>query len=173
MKKILILIIVFVIIFLLYSKSNDNFTIPNDAIRFRIIANSNDFNDQLIKERLRNNLEPIITDMLKDVNNIDEARLSIENNLNNISVAIEEFLKENNYDPKFNINYGNNYFPKKVYKGLLYKEGKYESLVITLGKGNGDNWWCLLFPPICYADFEDTKEVEYKLLIKQIFDKLK
>lgn len=160
-------------IFLLYKKSNDTFTIPNESIRFRIIANSNDFNDQLMKEKLRRHIEPIIDDMLKDTNNIDEARLNIKDNLDSLTIAIEEFLKNNNYNNDFNIKYGDNYFPKKAYKGILYKEGNYESLVITLGNGEGNNWWCLLFPPLCYADFDDAEEVEYKLLIKQIFDKFK
>ena len=61
------------------------------------------------------------------------------------------------------------YFPKKEYKGVEYNEGNYESLVITLGEGKGDNWWCVLFPPLCLIDAEEqTSDVEYKFLVKEI-----
>lgn len=173
MKKVIILILCLVILFLVYKGSKEYFTIPKEAIRFRIVANSNSPYDQLIKEKLRVNIEPIIERILKNSNNIDDARISIKDNLDDLNEEINKFLKDNNYDTKFSLNYGNNYFPEKIYKGTLYKKGKYESLVITLGEGKGDNWWCLLFPPICYMDFDDTEEVEYKFLIQQIFDKLK
>ena len=65
-----------------------------------------------------------------------------------------------------------NYFPEKEYKGTIYKEGKYESLVITLGNGQGNNFWCVLFPPLCLLDEEDeTTNVEYTSLVKEIIDK--
>ena len=89
MKKFLIVIMFLLAIFLLYKKSNDTFTIPNESIRFRIIANSNDFSDQLIKEKLRKHIEPIIDEMLKDTDNVDEARLNIKDNLDSLTIAIE------------------------------------------------------------------------------------
>lgn len=173
MKKFIILVLSLIIILLIYSSANNYFKIPDEAIRFRIIANSNSFDDQLIKEQLRKDIEPIIENMLGDSSSIDEARLSINDNIGELTNEIDKFLKDNNYDIEYMVNYGDNYFPKKTYKGTLYQEGSYESLVITLGKGEGDNWWCLLFPPLCYIDFDDTEEVEYKFLIEQIFDKLK
>ena len=61
----------------------------------------------------------------------------------------------------------------KHYKGVLYPAGNYESLVITLGEGLGDNFWCVLFPPLCLLDNEvqDTSEVEYQLYVKKLLDK--
>ena len=64
-----------------------------------------------------------------------------------------------------------NYFPSKEYKGVKYEEGYYESLVITLGKGEGDNWWCVLFPPLCLIEGEEDTEVEYKSIVMEILDK--
>ena len=79
----------------------------------------------------------------------------------------------NNYNIPFNLNYGNNYFPEKEYKGITYKEGYYESLVVTLGEGAGDNWWCLMFPPLCLMEAEEKElnNVEYKIFIKDVFKK--
>lgn len=80
-------------------------------------------------------------------------------------------LDEENYLEGFKINYGSNYFPEKKYKGITYKEGYYESLVITLGEGKGDNWWCVLFPPLCLIEADESRNVEYKSFVKEMFDK--
>ena len=71
------------------------------------------------------------------------------------------------------IHYGLNYFPKKEYKGVIYEEGYYESLVVTLGNGNGDNWWCVLFPPLCLLEAQETntQDVEYKFFVQDLIDK--
>ena len=72
---------------------------------------------------------------------------------------------------KFDISLGKNYFPsKEVYK-VVYPEGYYESLVVSLGEAKGDNWWCVLFPPLCLVEAEESSKVEYKLYIKEILDK--
>lgn len=173
MKKFIVLILSLIIILLIYSSKNSYFKIPKESIRFRIVANSNSPSDQLMKERLRKDIEPIIEKILENSNNINEARINITNNIGRLTLEIDNFLNNNNYDIKYRVNFGDNYFPQKIYKGTLYQEGNYESLVITLGEGEGDNWWCLLFPPLCYMDFDNTDEVEYKFLIEQIFDKLK
>lgn len=69
----------------------------------------------------------------------------------------------------YKINYGMNYFPSKSYRGIVYPSGKYESLVITLGSGFGDNWWCVLYPPLCLIDEDmDTSDVVYRSYIKDI-----
>ena len=75
----------------------------------------------------------------------------------------------NNSDKNFKINYGKNYFPRKEYKNVIYEEGEYESVVITIGDGNGKNFWCVLFPPLCMMD-EDSN-IEYSSLVKEIIDK--
>ena len=72
----------------------------------------------------------------------------------------------------YQLNYGRNYFPKKVYKGVIYEEGEYDSLVITLGKGLGENWWCVLYPPLCLIDDNNTtSDVEYRSLVMDLISK--
>ena len=84
-----------------------------------------------------------------------------------------EVLGKSKHELPFEINFGLNYFPKKEFKGITYKEGYYESVVITLGEGLGDNWWCVLFPPLCMLEVEEsvTNDVEYTTLVKTIIDK--
>ena len=80
-----------------------------------------------------------------------------------------DFIVKNAYD----LNYGYNYFPEKSYKGINYPAGEYESLVVTLGDGLGDNWWCVLFPPLCLleASESDLDEAEYTFYFKDIINK--
>ena len=91
----------------------------------------------------------------------------IKENLKTVDNILEK------YNINYDISYGNNYFPKKIYKGVTYPEGKYQSLVITLGEGKGDNWWCVLFPPLCLIEAEESEEnIEYSSFFKTIFDKI-
>ena len=71
----------------------------------------------------------------------------------------------------FTINYGLNYFPKKEFKGITYDAGYYESVVVTLGEGLGDNWWCVLFPPLCSLEAEESSDVEYTTMTQEILKK--
>ena len=78
-----------------------------------------------------------------------------------------------NYNLPYSINFGLNYFPEKEYKGIVYEEGYYESLLITLGEGKGNNWWCVLFPPLCLLEAEENTEVEYTSLVGELLEKYK
>lgn len=173
MKKLLLIIIVIIAFFSLNNKGEE-IIIPKEAIRFRVIANSNSTKDQKTKLLVRNKIEKQLVDDLKNTTNKETAKTILKNNINNYNNLVNSTLKENNVLDSFNINYGQNYFPEKVYKGVKYQEGYYESLVVTLGNGAGDNWWCVLFPPLCLLEAEETEEtteVEYHFFIKDILDK--
>ena len=111
--------------------------------------------------------------LLKDAKSTEEARTIITNNLTNLNKNLDTYLHQLNYNTSYRINFGLNYFPEKEYKGIKYKEGLYESVLITLGEGKGNNWWCVLFPPICLLEAEETEtnEVEYKSFVKEIIEK--
>ena len=147
--------------------------IPTEAIRVRVIANSNDNKDIKEKELLKEEIQPKIYNLLKDVTSIEEARNIIKSNLSNIDVEVKKSLKKQNSNQKYEINYGLNYFPEKNFKGVTYEEGYYESLVITLGEGKGDNWWCVLFPPLCMLEFDEVErsDIEYKTFVGEILDR--
>lgn len=173
MKKVIIIVALFVGVFYMSHKETE-VIIPKEAIRFRVIANSNSSKDQQNKLIVRDSIQKQMTDDLTSTKNIEEARILIASNLNKYNNLIEKTLQENNINSDFNINYGMNYFPKKVYKGVTYEAGNYESLVITLGDGLGKNWWCVMFPPLCLLEAEETEEtteVEYKFFIKELIDK--
>lgn len=165
MKKIIVIIIAVVIGILLYKK-DDFVIIPNESIRIRIIANSDNIEDLVEKKHLKEQIEDDIYNLTKDAKDIKEARELINENLSSIDSIIKS-----NIDVDYDIDYGINYFPKKVYRGVLYEAGNYESLVITLGSGLGENWWCVLFPPLCLLEEnETTSDVEYKLYVSEIIN---
>lgn len=161
-----------IISIILYNKSNNEYVvIPEDSIRFRVIPNSNNLEDIYIKGEVLENIESEVME-LGNFNNIKDSRISIQQNLNKINLKVLETLNKNNYNKKFDINYGLNYFPRKEYKGVLYEEGYYESLVIKLGEGKGDNFWCVMFPPLCFLEAKESDKIEYKFFVKEILDKL-
>lgn len=173
MKKIISIVVVVVMLFCLLNSKTSSIIIPDTAIRFRVIANSDDVSDQELKKRVSTTLQNELYPKLIDTKSIDEARTVINNDFGDIEESIKKTLKENNVNTDYNINYGINHFPEKKYKGVTYEEGDYESLVVTLGEGSGKNWWCVLFPPLCLleAEEEQTEEVEYKSFIKELIDK--
>lgn len=171
MKRILFIIAAILIVLCSYKEQkNEEVVIPSDSIRLRVVSNSNDEFDIKEKIELKNYLEEILFDLVKDANNKDEVKMIILNNLENINSKIYDYLGSKNYK----IDYGQNYFPRKIYKGVVYNEGMYDSLVITLGNGKGSNWWCVLFPPLCLLEEnETTKDVEYQLFVSRIINNFK
>lgn len=173
MKKILIVLAILIVGIFSVQDKEDYYVIPKDAIRFRIIANSNSVNDQYIKYKVKDKLEESFQSDISISSSLDETRKIINNNLDNYYNIVTNVFQEENYNKEFEINYGMNYFPEKEYKGVKYEEGEYESLVVTIGNGEGDNFWCLLFPPMCSLEVEESQseDIEYKFFIKEIIDK--
>ncbi len=162
MKK---FILILSIIILVLSLNKNEYEIPKDSIRFRVIANSNDYKDQEIKYKVVNNLKSNLININKSTN-IYETRKYIQENIPLFTNIVDKTL---NNEENFHINYGKNYFPEKEYNNVTYPEGEYESLVVTIGNGEGDNFWCVLFPPLCFPEKSDYK---YKSFIKEIFNKI-
>ena len=174
MKKTLIVLGLILTTYMIIGvKAEELIEIPDEAIRIRVIANSNSDYDQEKKQEIRKEVQLYMQNLLKDAKTTEEARNIISNNLNNLNKNLDNYLTQIKYNKEFNINFGLNYFPEKKYKGITYKEGLYESLLITLGEGKGDNWWCVLFPPICLLEAEETEtnEIEYKSFVKEIIEK--
>ncbi len=172
MKKITIVLALVISIILIINEKYEYIVIPEEAIRVRVIANSNSKKDIEIKEKVKDNLNIEFKNILKDTKDIIDARKSILDNINRLENNINKTLNDNNSNSIFKISYGMNYFPPKEFKGVVYKEGYYESLVVTLGNGEGNNYWCVLYPPLCLLDKNSKEsEVEYRIFIKDILNK--
>ena len=167
-RKVFLILFVLVIIYV-YKVNEQNIFIPDSSIRLRVIPNSNNPEDIYIKEKVKDYLENNIYKLTKGTETIEEARTIISNSIPLIEENITTIFNDNNYQNTYKVNYGLNYFPEKRYKGLAYAEGYYESLVISIGDANGDNWWCVLFPNFCLVDTK--KDHKYKSYFKELISK--
>ncbi|WP_099159386.1 stage II sporulation protein R [Virgibacillus ndiopensis] len=169
MKKLVFFVFIFFILFLsiphqgVSQQTNseaDYQVIPDEAIRLRILANSDRDEDQQIKRLVRDEVNESITKWVKDIADINEARKVIQEQLPEIKRIVANTLKRENEDRDFQVEYGTNVsFPTKLYGSYLYPAGEYEAVLITLGEGKGANWWCVLFPPLCFLDFSNGTSV--------------
>jgi stage II sporulation protein R len=133
--------------------------IPDDSIRLRILANSNSDADQAIKREIRDEVNAQITEWVLELEDINTARDVIQNQLVNLEAIVQNVLDNHNVDQSFTIEFGDVQFPSKVYGNYVYPAGTYEAVLITLGDGEGENWWCVLFPPLCFLDFSNGTSV--------------
>lgn len=169
-KKIILILIAVITIYELKDNTNDYVIIPKDSIRFRIIPNSNTIEDINMKEKVKTEISDVINE-LEETNNINETRNIINEKIPIIQNKISDLFEKENYNQKFKIKYGINYFPEKIYKNVKYEAGNYESMVIEIGEAKGDNYWCVLFPPLCMIDAKESDDVEYSLFISEIINK--
>jgi len=126
--------------------------IPEEAIRLRILANSDSPQDQAIKMLVRDRVVEQMNSWASEANTIEEARLVVNAHLSELNDIVAAVLNENGQAYQYNLMLANVDFPTKAYGGLVYPGGEYEALLITLGKAEGRNWWCVLFPPLCFTD---------------------
>ena len=166
MKKIIIVIL---LVLTMYVLKIDEYNISEDTIRFRVIANSNNKEDIIMKEKVVKELSGIL---FKESNSIEQTKNNIYSNLENIDNRINKLFKKNNYNMKYNILFGLNEFPKKVFMNKTYEEGTYESLVIEIGEGKGNNYFCILYPSLCLIDYEERNNNEYKSKIVELFNNI-
>lgn len=170
MKKLLIVVIIVICGYVFMNVHAETLMIPDEAIRMRVLANSNSEYDQSIKKQVSMELQKSMYHLLKNTKGIDQARDVIKSHMGEIEASVKATLTRLDYDKGYEINYGMNYFPNKEFHGVTYEEGYYESVLVTLGSGEGDNWWCVLFPPICLLEAEESDQVEYKFFVKELLE---
>jgi len=123
--------------------------IPEDAIRIRIIANSNNQSDQALKNKVRDKVAVFIESWGGMPSTYDEAHRLIRKRVPQIQKRVDKMLVEAGVSYGAEVELAKVPFPEKVFDGTEYAAGDYEALRITLGEGGGNNWWCVLFPPLC------------------------
>jgi len=130
-------------------------SIPQESIRLRILANSDGAQDQLVKRQIR---DAVVAQMnewvsaLEDPQSLEQARILIRSHLPELNALVGDELKKRGIDYTYNVELGVVPFPTKLYGGTVYPAGDYEAVRVTLGAGKGQNWWCVLFPPLCFID---------------------
>lgn len=127
-------------------------------IRLHVIANSDSKFDQEVKLKVRDEIISVAGD-LNEKKSVDESREWLESQLDDIEAAAEAVIRENGCNYRASAELGMRWIPEKTYSDMYFPAGNYEALTVTLGKGEGENWWCVLFPPLCLI-IEDEAELE-------------
>lgn len=153
--------------------------ISNKLIRFHVIANSDNESDQALKLQIRDKVLQYISPKLDNSKSIEESRkiLDIENE--NILNIAKEVINENGYSYDVESTLSKEYFPVKTYGNITLPQGKYEAYRIVIGSGEGQNWWCVMFPPLCFVDvtkgsiaYEETEKQMKEVLNEKEYDKV-
>lgn len=127
--------------------------IKDKVIRLHIIANSDTLEDQSLKLKVRNEIISKANEEFEKVSSKIESEKIVIEELEQIRQIAEEVVRNNNYDYKVNVYYGNYDFPRKQYEDIVFPAGKYDAVRVVIGEGKGKNWWCVMFPPLCFVDF--------------------
>ena len=160
MKKVCITFVGILIIILLIACFNQEE--KQEYLRIHIRANSNSEIDQSIKYQIKDLVVSYFTPKIKDLKSKNQAQAFFENEKTSVNRLIDAFLKENGFNYKSNMVIRNEYFPTRVYDDLTLDEGYYDAIIIELGKAEGDNWWCVVYPPLCFSD----DKVRYRSIIE-------
>ena len=152
-KTFLFSIIFFIFVFVVYTLNSISIqnSLANKVLRLHILANSNSIFDQELKLEVRDKIVEYLTPKLKKSNNLKETKKIISENLYNIeSIAKEIVSKKANYSVAVSLD--TSMFPTKHYKNISFPAGNYEALKVVIGNGSGNNWWCVMFPPLCFTN---------------------
>ena len=169
MKKILILTIaVFFFLALLCSAGCG----AQKPLRLHIIANSDSKEDQEVKLMVRDRILETTGDQMRTVQTQEEAKEYISTHLDLIEREANAVLEEEGFSYRADAWIGISEFPDKSYGGVVYPAGEYEALKVTLGDGLGQNWWCVVFPPLCLTQTDPEEPVEYKSAILEWLENL-
>lgn len=133
----------------------------DEIIRFHIRANSDKEEDQALKLKIRDEVLKEMEGKFKDTSSLEESRKIIKANMEEMKHITEKVIKEEGKDYEVAVTLGQDKFPTRKYGNLVLPSGEYETLLITLGEGKGQNWWCVMFPPLCFVDI--THSVAYNL----------
>lgn len=135
-------------------------SIASKILRFHVVANSDMQEDQAVKERVRDAVGLYLKPLLEEAEDLEETKQIVDENMDDIIAVAERTLQENGYDYSVSARITRTDFPEKSYGMYTFPAGEYEALQIVLGEGEGQNWWCVLYPNMCFRGsvFEVVEE---------------
>ena len=139
-------------------------------LRIHIRANSNSEQDQSVKYKVKDNVVEALIPLLSQIESFEEAKCVISENFSMIEQVANQTLQDNGFSYTSSAMISNEYFPTRTYENITLEEGYYDALILNLGSGEGDNWWCIVFPAFC---FTQTKKSDNIVYISQIWEIIK
>lgn len=172
-KKICLIVFLLVLIILgaLFLPKQEEY----DYLRLHIRANSNLAIDQNVKYEVKACVVDYLTPYLCNVKTKKEAVEVVEQLSSSIKTKCDAVLKQNGFNYVSNVKINNEYFPTRTYQNTTLESGYYDAVIIELGEAEGDNWWCVMYPPLCFVNKnENNMQIKYKSIvwdwIKSIFN---
>ena len=158
-KIILSVCISFLVLFTVSSvlPVNGEEQIYDSMIRLHVLANSDTDADQALKLKVRDAVLEYVKDI--EAKDIDEAYIKTEKSISDLECVAEDVIKGEGYDYSVRVELGEEKYPEREYDGFYLPEGTYTSLRVLIGKAEGQNWWCVLYPPLCTATASEREEV--------------
>lgn len=126
--------------------------IANKIIRFHVIANSDSSEDQALKLEVKEAVLTYVSELLVNSVDVNETRSLLISNTENIIAVARETIVNNGYNYNVNASLSTCYFPTKTYGDITFPSGDYEAFKIEIGNSYGSNWWCVMYPPLCFID---------------------
>ena len=160
------------LVFMLATKSysyNIQKGIADEVIRLHVLANSDEDYDQQLKIKVKDGIVKMLENELHNSMSKDETRIILLQNLDKIEDKAKEIIEENGYNYNVSAKITFDDFPTKQYGDVVLPAGEYEALKVEIGEAKGKNWWCVMFPPLCFVD-ASVKEVpkEDKDMLKSV-----
>lgn len=150
--------------------------LEQNLIRFHVIANSDSEADQQLKLKVRDKILEVIKPLLDKSTSVTESKQILLDNKDLIKQISEQIIAQEGKNYNVNVNLQKSNFPTKKYGDIILPAGEYESLKVVIGEGEGKNWWCVMFPPLCFVDIthgtvpEESKEELKNVLTEEEYD---
>ena len=163
-----VLVLALAVVFVMF-QPQETAQAKNDYLRIHVRANSNDAIDQDIKYKVKDEVVKFITPFAAQCVDKETAKEVIGGILKDIEKVCDKVLKENGFTYTSRASVREEEFPTRVYGDLTLEHGVYDALIIELGTGTGDNWWCVIYPPLCFTS--PSTDIQYRSLIYDIINK--
>lgn len=155
-----------------------------NVLRLHVIANSNTSEDQALKLKVRDTVGITVSTLTEGADNAEQTEEIVKNHIDDIKKAAEDRISDEGYNYTVEIKTGEFYFPTKYYANGALPAGNYEAVRVIIGEGKGENWWCVLFPPLCFSNGKadaninktepsENESVTVKFKIVEIFQEAK
>ena len=187
MKKILsIMNVVVILLFIVFNNAasaKEGTSVQKDIaskiIRFHVLANSNNVQDQSLKLKIKDEIIKYMNPKLSKSKDISESREILKREDKNIIKIANKVIEEKGYSYSVKTTLDKENFPIKTYGNITLPQGKYEAYRVVIGSGKGQNWWCVMFPPLCFVDVtkgevssKKTENQMKKIISKSEYNKI-
>lgn len=156
----ILLVFLFVTIFSFTSFANECDEIRQSVLRLHILANSDSKEDQALKLKVRDAVLKEGSDIFNNASDRETAQQRIEKNSDRLVAIAKRVIKENGYDYDVQIKFSNEFFNTRTYDDVTLPAGMYDAVRILIGSGEGKNWWCVMFPPMCLPAAESSAQID-------------